>query len=162
MKNLVILLVMLSFNSCFAQKDVDIYYKTAFDYIVSLPEFKGNGLRVSDKLVHIDISNFYEELSEGNLEAMLFKLDSIDNERNMKKHVSPKLQDISSSKSAVHYLFFSEIIDNMLLAEVIENKGLKNPNYERLTSFNNSKVFLLIFNQNKELKKVYFKEIQYD
>lgn len=163
MNKFLILIVAITFNCCSPQKDASLYYKTGYDYIASLPVIKDYGLIVSDRIVHIDMSNFYEELGDGgNEKTLLLKLDSLDSKRKNVNSILPELQGLPSDTSSKYTLFFSEIIDNILLAEVIENNGLKNASHERLTAFNKSMVYLIIFDKKNQIKKVFKKEIQYD
>lgn len=162
MKNLLIILMVLIFNSCMGQKSINTYYETAYKYLYNLPDLKGNTMYLSDTIVHINLSIFFEELSEGNAKTVFLKLDSLDKARHTKNNFLPKLQNLTSDSTSKYTLFFSEIIDSVLLAEVVENKGLKNGNYEQLTAFNKSLIFLFLFDNKKQINKVYRKEMQYD
>lgn len=162
MNKLLIFITVILNSNCTAQNNINVYYKSAYDYLKELPEINKNRLNISDTIVHIDISNFYEELSTGNnKESMLIKLDSMDRNRNIGKYTLPELRNLPSDTTSIYTLFFSEIIDDKLLAEIVENKGLKKTSYERLTTFNKSKVFLFVFD-GKKISKVYCKKIQYD
>lgn len=162
MNKLFILIIVLTFNKCSAQENDNRYYKGAYDYLISLPEIGNNGLKISDTIVHIDLINFYEELSEGNDRAMLYKLDSIDNENNNKNYYLQELNNLPSDTNSKYILFFSKIFKDILLAEIFENQGMKNTPYERLRAFNKSWVFLFKFDKNCKICNVYRKKIEYD
>lgn len=161
MIKLLIFKIILLLVSCIALDNDYMYYETAFNYLKKLPEIRNDGLKVSDSIVHIDISNFYEELSKDNSEVMLFKLDSLDRKRNTEKYILSDLHKLPSDSSSDYTLFFSEIIENKLLAEIVKDKGLKNASYKQLTAFSKSKIFLFVFDE-KKISEVYSKEIQYD
>jgi hypothetical protein len=161
MNKLLILIIAVFFSGCMAQDNDSKYYKAAYDYLRELPEIQESGMIVSDTTVQIELSTFYEELSTGNAEATLFRLDSLDRTRGLKQSALSEFYNLLSDTTSEYTVFFSEIIDNKLLAEIVKNKGIKNASHERLTTFNKSKVFLFIFNEQK-LSKVYSKEIQYE
>ena len=160
------LIALFVFNGCNINTNerMDEHYSIAFNYIKGLPELESKCLYVSDTIVHLDLTNFWEELSKEteNKEALLFKLDSIDNSRKLDDYYMSSLRNLNEQSDCNYTLFFSEVYENILLAEVLDNKGNLNANHYQLTAFNNSKIFLFKFNEKKEIVKVYSKELQYD
>jgi len=166
MKRLALLLVIsMVLSGCYNAYRNNIYYKSAFNYIKELPDIKTNCLSVSDTLINLELCNFYEEISEiRNLKEkdILFILDSIDNVMSLVKYHYPLLSKFNNSDSCTNTLFFSKLIDNMLLAEVINNRGDLSANHYKLTAFNKSTIFIFIFDSEKRISKVFSKELQYD
>ena len=160
------LIALLIFNGCNTSinESMDEYYNTAFNYIKNLSELESKCLSVSDTIVHLDLTNFWEELSEEmeNKEALLFKLDSIDNSRKLNDYFMSSLRNLNAQSDCNYTLFFSEVYENILLAEALDNKGNLSANHYQLTAFNNSKIFLFKFNEKKEIVRVYSKKLQYD
>lgn len=160
MNKALIIITVVILNSCIEQKNV--YYKSAYSYLVDLPEFKKNGLTVSDTIVHLNLSIFFEELSKGDTKAMFLKLDSLDKSNSFNNYIIPELNSLPSDTSSKYTLFFSKIIDNFLEAEIVQSNGQKGAGHERMTAFNKSRVFLFIFDKQKQISKVFYKEVQYD
>lgn len=158
--NKVFLVVLTLFGSCEINNS-DSYYKSAYEYLNSLPEFEENGLNVYDSLVHIELSYFHEELYSVYGETTIISLDSMDGKRINSDYRQPDLPNLFQDSSSVFTVFFSEVIDNMLLTEIIINENLKNKDPDQIRAFNNSKIFLFVFKEH-EITDVYFKEIQYD
>lgn len=152
-------------NGCNIKTDesMDEYYNIAFNYIKDLPGLESECLYVSDTIIHLDLTNFWEDLSKGakNKRALLFKLDSIDNSRKVDNYSLPSLRNLNTQSDCNYTIFFSEVYKNILLAEVLNNKSNLKASHYQLTAFNKSKIYLLKFNE-KKIVKVYSKELQYD
>ena len=142
-----------------------LYYERIYQYIKDLPEIKSSCINVSDTIVHLELTNFWEELSEGkskSKDAIFMKLDSIDNSRMFKNYALPQLKDFERVDSCKNVLFFSKVYKNMVLAELIDNRGELSNNHDVLTSFNKSDLYLFKFDSEKKIEKVYSKQIEYD
>jgi len=148
-----------------AQNESDKVYEIAYNYLKELPEFKSNCILVADTIIQLDLSNFMKEISADkglNERSLLFRLDSIDNNRDVKNHHLPSSLSFHDTKNCGLTLFFSEIYKNTLLAEIIENRGEINANHNHLTAFNTSKIYLFEFDGEMNIVKVYSKKLQYD
>ena len=153
----------LIFYSCSVQQKVVKPYKTAYDYILKLPNMPKDGLKISDTIVFMELCVFFQELSDGNDKKMLFLLDSLDRERHFENYVFLELHNLPSNKLSRYNLFFSEFIDNLLLAEILVSNNTTNATYRQLATFNQSVLYLFVFdNKKREIKNVYSKKIEYD
>ena len=156
------ILIAFSFCNCAMPKNIKPY-KIAYDYILKLPNIPEYGLKVSDTIVFIELSNFYQELSGGDHIKTLFMLDSLDKVRYFENYIFPELHNLPANQLSRHILFFSELIDNLLLLEILENNNSSNATYEQLSTFNQSTLYLFVFDKNKRnIRNVYSKNIQYD
>lgn len=167
-----VLLIMLLFTvkSCQSQ-DIDkkelVKYQTAYNYVMNLNENEGSGkgICVSDTLVYIDMTTFWEYLISEKQEQKKFviTLDSIDNARRFKHFQSDLIKkNFNSNKTSRYSLFFSKVYDNLLIAELIDNKGNANFGYNRITAFNKSKQFLFKFDGNDKIVSVYTTNMEYN
>lgn len=156
-------------NSCNNTRDTSIlYYKAISEYIKELPAVKSSCVSVSDTIVHLELTNFWEELSKDTSKSndvLFMELDSIDNSRFFENYAMPQLQSFNqkaSGDSCEYTLFFSKVYNNMVMAELINNRGNMSNNHHLLTSFNKSRIFLFRFDLEKKINKVYSKELEYD
>ena len=164
MKKLIIYISLaLFFCNCTTDRNVIKQYRTAYDYLLKLSDIPKDGLKVSDTIVFIELCNFYIELSDGNGMKMLFMLDSLDRERHFENYVFTELRNLPSNQLSRYNLFFSEFIDNLLLAEILESNNTSKTTYKQLVAFNQSMLYLFVFDKNKQkINNVYSKKIQYD
>ena len=100
------ILIPLIFYSCASQRKVIKPYKTAYDYLLKLPNMPKDGLKISDTIVFMELCIFYQELSDGNDKNMLFMLDSLDRERHFENYIFPELHNLPSTQLSRHNLFF--------------------------------------------------------
>ncbi len=147
--------------------DDTMKYQYAFDYVSKLDIINksGNGIYVSDTLVYFNFANFWEFLihEEQDQTKFVFKLDSIDNSRRFESQFIGNICDkIISNEKSKYSLFFSKIYENMLIVELIDNRGNINQTYNQVTAFNQSLQFLFKFDSNNQITHVFELTIAYD
>lgn len=162
MKKILYLLIVV-LTACGVQKNKEGMYSTGYNYILSLPEYKESGVLISPNIANIEISSFFSELSKGNELNTLLELDSIDNNREFVSKTITNIEKLPSNNKSKNVMFFSEVIDgNKLLVEILVRKEKEEIDYKSLTMFNNSIIFLFIYDNNNNISNVYKKEIQHD
>ena len=172
MKRTLAILITLTAVGCKAQNNesVDqnaIKYQKAYEYIMATDtvEQLKQPIRVSDTLAPIQIAYFVDELKGDDTDEvkLLDSLNRLDFARNHDGIYSSVLAStIDSDTSSTLTLYFSRIYGNRLLAELVDNRGLTQASYKRVTSFNRSLVFLFEFDESNDIAEVYRKEMQYN
>ncbi|PWG77977.1 hypothetical protein [Pararcticibacter amylolyticus] len=137
-------------------------YESAYNYIINDSDIKGKSVNIADSVVYIDMSIFFEELSEEcNLsrDSMLRNLDSLDNVRYFAP-VKHKLEiEKTRNVSSNVILYFSKVYDNLLIAELLNGTG----RYAKDRLFQTSTRYLFVFDdKSDQIKRVYKKEVQYN
>ncbi len=170
MSRLFFVLLLIAINNCQSQ-DVDkmefLKYQATYNYILNLDEIKsaGRSVYVSDTIVYIDVTTFWENLISENQERnkFVFKLDSIDNVRRFKPFHSDLIRkQIKSNETSGFTLYFSKVYDNCLIVELIANQGNAKFGYNKITAFNKSTQFLFKFDDKNQIISVYSENMEYD
>lgn len=164
MKNLKLCLTSLLFaisHSLFGQ-EASVYFK-AFSYIQK--HNREAHLVVSDTIIHLDFSNFNEQIAKlrnQSARKTVAILDSIDQARENKKFAMKELADLRVHKNGpVQIVYFSDLYDNMLIGEVLEQKS-GSRSHSSQASFTQVKEYLFIFDKKFVLKKIFTAQIAYD
>jgi hypothetical protein len=139
-------------------------YKSAFIYLQK--HNKAYQLHPADTLVKIEITDFYQELSREwgiKEERTIQILDSIGQVRICSQYglLALKFGKLNTSHP-VKYVYFSEIFDHMLIAEVLSLTKNAKLSYRQQTQFKESKKYLFIIDKRNKFKKVFEKLIQYN
>lgn len=140
-------------------------YKQAYNYIINDTVNHKQNLMVSDTIIFMESALFWEDLKTQNEkpETTINRLDSIDNKRKYDNFYSSELSKTFDKNTIAEFsLYFSKVIDDRLIAEVIDNKGLFQASYNRITMFNTGRCYLFIFDARGQLKSVIKKEINYN
>lgn len=168
MKPLIILALFVASCNSKAQdiSNADLFkYKQAYDCISKDSINLNKKIMVSDTVVFVERVLFWENLKvQGEkAEITINRIDSIDNARKFKNFYSLLLsRSFKKDKTATLNLYFSKIFKDSLVAEVIDNKGLCNATYSRITMFNSGYCYLFVFDKKGYIKIVLRKEISYN
>jgi hypothetical protein len=140
-------------------------YKQVYDYIIKDSISLNKKIMVSDTIVFMERTLFWENLKvQGEkAEITINRIDSIDNARKYDNFYSLQLsKSFKKDTTATLNLYFSKIFKDSLVAEVIDNKGLYKASYNRVTMFNTGYCYLFTFDTNGTIKEVLIKEISYN
>ena len=176
MKNIIfyVLLLICFFYNCFvihSQSNCDqdsVKYLIAYNYIINDSVNKENKMTVCDSIVDLDRFWFSRNLTDFPQEKKI-----LDQYRENKKFIwfepfySPCLASIFCKKGmSKHVLFFSQIEDNMLRADLLPSKKQFNCtdiyNYHKMASFTEGRIYMFIFNDDGTIKAFFNNEIIYD
>lgn len=133
---------------------------SAYDYIAKNYNDK---IIVSNEMVNIDIVNFAEKIAEKQGKEMSVVLDSLiklkeQNEYKPKQYPIKELVK-NTNKTGPLKVFFSEPKEDYVMAEVFEIDDEKE--YEKLTMFGSSDVYLLYF-KDKQIIDDYKIKLDYN
>ena len=176
MKRLLLFLVsIIFFLSSKSQeiKDCDICkYKTAFNYLIcDSISWEGsvvqlNNTFVSDSITSIDFVYFWNELKKENEsdEECYSRISKLRENRKHKPIYSLSLSNIFHDKidNPSFIVFFSKAEDNRLFCEVLPLNKHKILSYSQNTYFNESYIYMFVFQDNDLMKKVTKKKIAYN
>lgn len=133
---------------------------SAYDYITKK---HNNKIVVSDEIVDIDIVNFAEKIAEKQSKKMSVVLDSLiklkEQDVYKKKQYPIKQLVKNNNRTGKLKMFFSEPKENYVMVEVFELDNEKD--YEKLTMFGSSDVYLLYF-KDKEITDSYQIKLDYN
>ena len=145
----------LSFASC-GSVSTDGIKNDGYDYKIlsaynHVSENYRDNIIVSDTIVNIDIVNFSEEIAKKKKQDMSKVLDSLTNIEAKNRHKRfkypiKKILKNNLSKGDLK-LYFSKSLEDYIMVEVFETN--KNLNYDELTLFGSSDVYLLYFKDSK-------------
>ncbi len=132
----------------------------AYDYVA---KNYNNKIIVSNEMVDIDIVNFAEKIAEKQGKEMSIILDSLirlkgRNEYKSKRYPIKELVKNTNNTGDLE-VFFSEPKDDYVMVEVFEIDDEKD--YEKLTMFGSSDVYLLYF-KGKEIIDKYKIKLDYN
>lgn len=154
-------------------KDYDLCkYKIAFNHLLcdsiswesSIVQL--NNTYVSDSIASINIAFFSKELKKENetdREAFI-RVSKLDEETIHKPIYSTSLSNIFQNRidSPTFIVFFSKVVDQILLCEVLPLNKYKTFSYNQNTYFNESYIFMFIFQDNDIIKKVSKVKVAYN
>lgn len=154
-------------SQCVDNQDT-VLYKEAYDYIVNDSININKEIAVSDSIVDLDRDWFSHHLTDFPIEKKI-----LDQYREKKKFIwlesfySPCLASIFCKREISKYvLFFSQIEDNMLRADLLPSKKQFNCtdiyNYDKMASLTEGWIYLFIFNNDGTIKASFNNEMIYD
>lgn len=164
MKFLLLLILIFIISACSAQEVNDLTkYKKAYNFILS--ELGESDVSVSDTVVYIEYSNFWEELKWNypNLEDMnlVNYLDSLDHARYFTGFYPEKVAaGFPNNENAGYVIFFSNSYDEFLMAELFQVEG--EVSYRDYTQFNDSIIYLFVFDRSGRIVQVMKKKMTYN
>ena len=143
-------------------------FLVTYNYIINDSVNKGKSLIISNSLVDLNISVFYEELKqkgEDKRSVMIRLLYKI--YQNVDFCSKLTFLNDKSVQYSKNILFFSPIInDSILCAELFEYKRNLNKNnkteYRHVAAFNTSYIYLFMFDKVGKIKSMFRKEMIYD
>ncbi|RXG11244.1 hypothetical protein DSM03_1192 [Leeuwenhoekiella aestuarii] len=158
----------LSLVSCGSSKQDNAKIKSGYnDKIVSAYDNIAKNYKskivVSNEMVNIDIVNFTEKIAEKQGKKMSVVLDSLIKLKERNKY-EPKQYPIKElvknmNKTGALKIFFSEPKEEYVMVEVFEIDDEKD--YEKLTMFGSSDVYLLYF-KGKQILSMYKIKLDYN
>lgn len=164
----IILMIFFILASCGSSKkenvkkesNYDSEIKSAYNHISNKYNKK---IVVSNEMVDIDIVNFAEKIAEKKGEEMSIVLDSLIKlkEREVYEPMQYPIKELvnNTNKTGVLKVFFSEPKESYLMIEVFELD--EEEDYEKLTLFGSSDVYLLYF-KGKEITDEYQIKLDYN
>lgn len=127
-------------------------------------KYKGE-IVVSDTIVKIDIANFSDEISSNKQIGLTKLLDSllkIDNDFKYSKYKYPVKKILNNNNKKGNFKFyFSKPTLDYLMVEVFETNRSNN-NYDELTFFGSSDIYLLYFNEDNQIIENYKITLDYN
>lgn len=102
---------------------------------------------------------FKEELKE--LNKQIFDTVVLDTSEVVIK-TDTDLKKLALNDKANFIVFFSEINNNCLFAEILNDTDAHSDNYKDITQFNVSKVVLFVFGKDANIEHTYIKEFNYN
>lgn len=170
MKLTIILFIVISSLLNNNEQDIDIRYCKALTFINSSKEIRKDFkiktkdkdyYKVSEQLISAKLyTPFFKEELKG-LDKQMFDTVLIDTGKTVIK-TDIDLRKLSLSNNANLIIFFSEIQENCLFAEIMNDIDTYSDSHKDLTQFNTSKVVLFVFGEDANIKNTYIKEFNYN
>ena len=111
-----------------------------------------------------DFSNYKDEqikLIDRVIDSLTYKEKELN--RDFVKHRNSKLKNITKNRDYKFVVYFSEIVENVLYAELFSFNPLICDNYNReCNAVGKAYCFLFVFNEENEIIETYTGEIYYD